>query len=141
LSENSVERIFKFERICQRMGQALYRSGGDGTRKIIFADFGKNMLAYYRAARELRAQVLAIVDDNLAGPVGTRREYRGIPIIRSSAALWHEADLVVVSNMSPVHGPRRAAELKRTLKVPVTDLFSRNDALIYRGTEFAVGTV
>ena len=95
---------------------------------MIFSDLGKNMLAYYLAAKYLGLDVLAIADDYLAT---SSREYRGIPILPSSRIPWRDADLVIVSNLSPVHAPLRAAALNRTCPIPTVDLFSRHDPLFH----------
>ena len=120
LAAETIERIFKFKKIKARMEQAVERVRG---RRVIFADFGKNMLAYYLAAKELGVEVLAINDDKLAAP-GTA--YRGVPILHASSTPWSEADIVIVSNLSPVQAPPRAAALKRSHSLPVVDLFSHH---------------
>ncbi|MCL2648407.1 MAG: glycosyltransferase [Phycisphaerales bacterium] len=130
LPADIIERIFKFDKIKSRMARVVDRIGGGGKgggRRVIFADFGKNMLAYYLAAKELDLDILAIADDHLAAP---SRDYRGIPILSCSHTPWSDADLVIISNLSPVHAPRRAAALKRTYPIPVIALFSRQDPLL-----------
>ncbi|MCL2640534.1 MAG: glycosyltransferase family 2 protein [Phycisphaerales bacterium] len=141
LPDAVIERIFKFEQIKSRMARAAdcVAGGGGmgGGRRIIFADLGKNMLAYYLAAKYLGLEILAIADDYLAAPPlplshsphPPLPDYRGIPILPVSRIPWRDADLVIVSNLSPVHAPLRAAALNRTCPIPTVDLFSRHDPL------------
>jgi glycosyltransferase involved in cell wall biosynthesis len=130
LSAGTLERIFKFEAITERLARVKERGG---VRRIAFGDLGKNMLAYHRAAERLNLEVVAVVDDALAGEGGT--EYRGVPVMGTAAFACrtrHEpVDAVVITAMSPVHAARQAEALRRTLEVPVVDLFSRGDALVH----------
>jgi len=112
----TVETVFKFARFAGLMREAKERLG---LRRIVFADVGKNMLAYWRAAAAEGVEVAAIIDDHLAA---TGREYRGLPVIAESAGLALGADAIVVSNLSPVHGPKRAEALRRVAGVPVVEL-------------------
>jgi hypothetical protein len=50
------------------------------------------------------------------------------------------SDVIVMSNMSPVQAPLRAAALRRVMgraKTPVVDLFSRRDAVMQGRGEIA----
>jgi glycosyltransferase involved in cell wall biosynthesis len=129
LSDTTIERIFKFRKLRERMAHMKQRTGA---QKIVFAEFGKNMLAYWMAAQDAGLEVLAILDDRLAedgagGPSEKPREYRGIPIVATMPA---GADAIVLANMSPVQAPTRAAALRRVQRVPVIDLFSRQDRVM-----------
>ena len=72
-----------------------------GIDRILLADLGKNIYAYYRAVNMVGITVEAIGDDRFAAP---RRHYRGIEILPLEKALNRRAKAVVVSNSSPVHG-------------------------------------
>jgi hypothetical protein len=48
--------------------------------------------------------------------------------------------MVVLTNISPVHAPSRAAALRRLLPLPVVDLFSRQDQLLH-GPPVLAGTL
>jgi hypothetical protein len=133
LAPATVERIFKFDEIRNRLERVARRLE---LRRIIFADFGKNMLGYWQAACSLGLEVLAIADDQLGGAEMGGRDYRGVPLVRWEGlqGVIREAkggDAVIISNLSLVHAPRRAAELRRTLSLPVVDLFSRQDRLVH----------
>jgi hypothetical protein len=134
LSDDTVERIFKFQKIRDRLALLKQKTGA---QKILFADFGKNILAYYLAAKDLSLEVTAILDDRLAAPSNseTPHDYRGIPILSpNDPAFDHHlqnSDLILLTNMSPVQAPLKAAALRRTLPLPVIDLFSRTDAALH----------
>ncbi|MFQ5422986.1 MAG: glycosyltransferase family 2 protein [Phycisphaerae bacterium] len=96
LSPVALETLFRFRWIEERL-QVLHETG---VRRIVFADLGKNILAFHRAANAAGVRVVTIADDRFAAP---GRGYRGIPIRPVADALALEADAVVVSNTSPVH--------------------------------------
>jgi hypothetical protein len=124
LSEETLERIFKFDAIRQRMGRAKERMG---LQRIALGDWGKNMLAYYRAARDLNLEIVSVIDGNLAAGAGEEAvEYRGVPVVDEGVFLKSEGqvDAIVVTAMARVHAERRMAALRRTMAVPVVDLFN-----------------
>ena len=130
LSSPALERIFKFQEIRDRLNRAASRLGA---QRIIFAECGKNLLAFHRAAQQIGLDVLAVADDHLGGNARDVREYRGIPLLTWKALqdMGLNADMVVLTNISPVHAPARAAALRRLLPLPVVDLFSRQDQLLH----------
>ncbi|MFQ5494865.1 MAG: glycosyltransferase family 2 protein [Phycisphaerae bacterium] len=97
LSAAALERFFCWAYLERKMAALA----GRGIKRIVFADLGKNVYAYVRAASRAGIAVAAIGDDRFAAP---RRAYRGIPIISREDALALGADGVVVANSSPVHG-------------------------------------
>ncbi|HEY1683211.1 MAG TPA: glycosyltransferase family 2 protein [Tepidisphaeraceae bacterium] len=113
VSAKTFERFAKIDQTRQRMAKYDFR-------RVLFADYGKNMLAYRLAAEACDMQIVAIADTNLGG---RRFTCHGIPIVDDQEAQQLEFDAIIVSNLSPVHA-RRAAECwrKRTDK-PVIDLF------------------
>ena len=92
-----------------------------GLSRILFADFGKNMLGYHRAAQAAGLRVLGIADDALAQ---AGREYRGLPILPLNMALSAPFDAIVVSNLSPVHAQRRVEVLTARTDKPILDLLN-----------------
>jgi glycosyltransferase involved in cell wall biosynthesis len=136
LPTEALERIFRFEAIRQRLARA--KEAGEWKR-IAFGDWGKNLLAYYRAACELDLEVAAVVDGNLAGDTEAAEsapvEYRGVPVIDTASFLRMQepVDAVVVTAMARVHAERRAGELRRTLRLPVVDLFSPGGRTVRTG--------
>jgi hypothetical protein len=101
-----------------------------GLEKILFIDLGKNMLAYWLAAKACGAKVVAIADPKLAR---TRKRYRGLQIIDDETARALEFDAAVVSNLSPVHAQRRGEQWRLLTDRPVLDLLSVEDSISAAG--------
>ena len=121
LAEDTLEKIFKFTAIRNRLAHA---QAHHGLRRIALGDWGKNVHAYYQAARDLNLEITAVIDGNLSGP---NVEYHDIPVIPESTfrdQFQPTTDAVIITAMSRVHAQRRAAELRRTLHLPILDLFS-----------------
>ncbi len=106
-SADALERFYGWERIRRRAA----RLSAQGVKRVVFADLGKNILAYHRAAKLAGLQVAAIGDDRFAAQ---GRHYRGIPVIPLGDALDTPADTVVVANSSPVHGAAIHARVRAT---------------------------
>jgi hypothetical protein len=116
------ERLVRIEETHARLARAKAQLG---LTRLVFVDFGKNMLPYWLAARRLDLEVIAIADPKLAGP---KRRYRKIPIVSDAEAAKLGFDGVVISNLSPVHAAQRRSAWRRLLsatrsRVPVIDLF------------------
>jgi GT2 family glycosyltransferase len=126
LSPPTLERIFKFERIAQRLQRLRDQKG---IHRIAFGDLGKNLLAFHRGAQQAGLEVAAVLDEALATrehPGDRAQEYRGVPLVNSLAGI--DVDAIVITAMSPVHAQRRADALRRVLGgLPVVDLFSMRD--------------
>jgi hypothetical protein len=104
-----------------------------GCERVLLAEFGKNMLAYWLAAKDLGLEIVGILDDRLAGEdgqTGGRRHYRKIPLVKRGEGAEEDCDVIVMTNLSPVQAPGRAAALRRVTRVPVVDLFSRQDGVM-----------
>jgi hypothetical protein len=113
VSEKTFERFAKLEQTRARLAEFTFRH-------ILFADYGKNMVAYRLAAETCGMEIVAIADNNLAAG-GAR--YRGIPIIDDEAARELDFDAVIVSNLSRVHAARAVERWQRWTNKPVIDLF------------------
>jgi hypothetical protein len=107
-----LEQVFQWGRTQRRM-ERLHTAG---VRRVVFADLGKNVYAYWRGAEAAGIQVLAIGDDRFGWP---GREYRGVAIVPVEQALREAADAVVVSNASYVHAARRELDVKARTPLPV----------------------
>jgi hypothetical protein len=92
-----------------------------GVRRVVLADWGKNIYAFYRAARQVGVEVLAVADDLCAAAPALR--YRDVPLTTSSVARAVPADAWVISNTSYVHAAQRAAFLATQVAVPVHNWF------------------
>lgn len=117
LSPAACEAFFSWNTVEQRMN-ALYQAG---VRRLLLADAGKNMYAFWRGARRSKLGIVAIVDDRVAAP---GRLYRGIPIVSMAQARDLRFDAVVVSNTSYVHA-RLTVQRVACLGPPVHNWFPR----------------
>jgi hypothetical protein len=104
VDEATFEKLVKVNEIELRLARAVKEHG---LQKVLFIDFGKNMLPFYLAARKCGLAVVAIADQHLAGTAKRPRKYRGIPIVADAVAGGMAFDAAVVSNLSPVHAAQR----------------------------------
>jgi GT2 family glycosyltransferase len=125
VSAAAFERFARIEETRRRLAEAQARLG---FRQVLFADLGKNVLAYYLAARALGLGVVGIADDRLARP---GRRYRGLRLLTSDEAVRLRFDAVIVSNLSPVHAAVRRAAWQRQSLWPVVDLFEPRPAAVH----------
>ena len=96
VSEKTFEQFAKIEQTRTHLAQYPFR-------RVLFADYGKNMLAYRLAAEACGIEIVAIADGKLA--TGGAR-YHGIPIVDDETARQLDFDAVIVSNLSAVHAAR-----------------------------------
>jgi len=89
-------------------------------QRILFIDVGKNLHAFWLAAKKLDLQIVAIADANLGKP---GRRYRGVPVMNDAAARALAFDAAILTNISPVHGPLRMSTWRSTDRRPIIDLF------------------
>jgi GT2 family glycosyltransferase len=117
VSDGAFEKFAMIDQIRNR----LARAGREGNiRSIVLIDVGKNIYAYWLAAKQLNLPIVAIADSNLARP---KRRYRGIPVLDDAAARRLYFDAAIVANMSPVHSLIRTSEWRSMERRPVIDLF------------------
>ncbi|MBU0719404.1 MAG: glycosyltransferase, partial [Planctomycetes bacterium] len=88
LSIAMAEQFFCWDLIEQKMS-ALAQGG---VQQVVFADLGKNVFAFHRAAKQVGIDVLAIGDDRFAAP---GRCYRGIAVQPLDDVLGLRADAMV----------------------------------------------
>lgn len=112
------ETFAKMEETERRLAEAKEQHG---LQRVVFVDYGKNMLAYWRAATKLGLTVVAIADRNLAGPA---RFYRGIPILTDEQARRLNYDAAIIANLSPVHARARLADWSPMDIRPTLDLWA-----------------
>lgn len=113
----ALEEIFSWSFVRARMDELRAR----GVRRIVLADLGKNVYAFWRGARATGLLVLAIGDDRFACP---GRFYRDVRIVPLEQATRLHPDAFVVSNTSYVHADRRRRELSQITPVPVYSWFA-----------------
>jgi hypothetical protein len=107
LNAAAVERFYRWRYVESRTAELA----ADGVRRVVFADLGKNVYAFHRAALSAGLSIAAIGDDRFAPAAAA---YRGTPVMPLEYALRVGADAVVVANSSTVHGTdtfRRASKL------------------------------
>jgi GT2 family glycosyltransferase len=115
----SDEAFEQFSRIAQ-IEQLLRRERDRyGLARVLFLDWGKNILPYWLAAQKLGLAVVAIADTRLNQP-GTA--YRGIPIISDDAALKLDFDAAIVTNSSREHAALRRDQWRWRDDRPVIEL-------------------
>jgi hypothetical protein len=112
LMPSAFETLFRVGFLERR----LRRLARDGTRRVVLADLGKNVLAFHLAVEAAGTRVTAIGDDRFARP---GRRYRGCPILSLQAALQTRPDAVVVSNTSTVHAARTLEKVSLRFGGPV----------------------
>ncbi len=120
LKAEAIERFFGWGFVRSRMAELA----GAGVERIVLADLGKNVYAFYQAARAVRVEIAAIGDDRFAA---YGRTYRDVPIVTLAEALRMDADAVVVANTSAVHAARTSDHLA-TLNAPSVHCWFRSDA-------------
>jgi hypothetical protein len=124
VDDATFEKLVKLNETELRLARAVREHG---LRRILFIDFGKNMLPFYLAAKKCGLEVVAIADETLgsADPIpgqevddgglttvrGAKRpperRYRGIPILKDAACQNLGCDAAIISNLSPVHAAQR----------------------------------
>lgn len=124
ISDGAFEQFSRMGEIEDRLRQA---KSDLGLRRILLVDWGKNLLAYWLAARACGLEVVAIADNRLAGPRASR--YRGIPILKDEEAAALPFDAAVIANSSPVHAQARRRRWMAIDRRPIIDLLESGDAL------------
>ena len=116
LSQPVLERVFAWERLRREFADLVEA----GVERVVLADLGKNVYAFWRAARAVGVDVAAIASDAFAAP---GRTYRGVPVLTTDAALKLDPDAYVVSNTSFVHATQCYADLRTRTSRPVHHWF------------------
>jgi GT2 family glycosyltransferase len=124
VDDATFEKLVKLNETELRLARAVREHN---LRRILFVDFGKNMLPFYLAAKKCGLEVVAIADEKLGsadptpgqevddGGLATvrgakrppERRYRGIPILKDAACQDLGCDAAIISNLSPVHAAQR----------------------------------
>jgi GT2 family glycosyltransferase len=137
VDDATFEKLVRLEDTAARLARA---ARAHGLQRVLFIDFGKNMLPYYLAAQRAGVEIVAIADDKLGGD---QRSYRKIPLVKDAAARQLAFDAAIVSNLSPVH----AAQRRNAWRNPnsghatriVIDLFEDDRYAADRGITSAAG--
>jgi hypothetical protein len=121
ISAEAFEQFAMVQTIQQRMAAAV-----GPHQSILLIDVGKNILAFWLAARARGVRIVAVADARLAKP---GRKYRGIPVVDDATARMMHFDAAVIANVSPVHGALRRDAWRQLIQRPVIDLFETRGAL------------
>jgi GT2 family glycosyltransferase len=122
VSAEAFEQFSQIEAIRQRLERTVWKHGA---QQILLIDVGKNILAYWKAAKAAGVRVVGIADPKLAK---SGRRYRGVPVLNDAAAAKLAFDLAIVANSSPVHAAKRLAQWREIESRPVIDLFETQAA-------------
>jgi GT2 family glycosyltransferase len=117
VDEATFEKLVKLNETELRLSRAVQEHG---LKRVLFIDFGKNMLPFYLAAKKCGLEVVAIADQKL-GTQGHR--YRRIPLHSDEMCRRFEFDAAIVSNLSPVHAAQRRDAWRKSVTRPIIDLF------------------
>jgi hypothetical protein len=118
------EKLVRLNETELRLARAVKEHG---LKRVLFVDFGKNMLPFYLAAQKCGLEIVAIADERLCAPApvageevddgglrimrggrrASRHTYRGIPILSDASTKRLTYDAAIVSNLSPVHAAQR----------------------------------
>ena len=116
MSNETFERFAMIGRIRSEMAAAAARGK---FRSILLVDVGKNILPFWLAARGCGLKIVAVADEKLAR---RGRKYRGVPVVDDATARRLKFDAAVLTNISPVHGPARAAAWRGGDPRPLVEL-------------------
>jgi GT2 family glycosyltransferase len=117
VSAGTFEEFAQLDQVLRRMQRVVWESGA---KQILLIDVGKNIYAYWKAAKTIGVCIVAIADPRLAK---SGRKYRGVAIVDDAAAKELAFDLAIVANSSPVHAAKRLEQWQATEERQVIDLF------------------
>ncbi len=129
----SFERFFLWSEINERFRQL----GNDGVRRVLLADLGKNIYAFYQAARRHCVQIVAIADDRFHRP---GRRYRGLDILPVTQSLGIDVDRIVVSQTTAPPALASKKRLEALTSTPVVCWFGSNDKTLKIDNAYPVQT-
>jgi hypothetical protein len=117
LTPAEADSLFRISEIERHMA----RLRASGAERIAFADLGKNIYPFYRAARLCGLQVALIADDRFTRP---ERAYRGIPILPTAELARPDLDAIIVANTSPAHARQTQQRLAARFSIPLHAWFA-----------------
>lgn len=129
LDENAFEAVTRLGAVEERLAAVKERYDCE---RMVLVDLSAGALAWWQAARKLGIGIVAIADEQFAGP---HRHWRDIPIVSDADARKMQFDLAVIGAMHPRQAAARAAAWRAAEPRPVIDLFGPAGAF----TAFAAG--
>jgi hypothetical protein len=118
LDDAALEVIFSFR--AQAAAVADWKARHN-LRRVVLADFSKNLFATYAACASASLEVLAVADDRRAFEGMT---YRRLPILPTAESAALRPDGVIVSTTNPAQVAARAARLQEVFPGPVLTLWA-----------------
>jgi GT2 family glycosyltransferase len=112
VDDATFEKLVRINETELRLARATQEHG---LKRVLFIDFGKNILPFYLAAKKCGLEVVAIADERL-GQHG--RRYRRIPIFNDDMCRRFQVDAAIVANLSPVHAAQRRDAWRRYADSP-----------------------
>ncbi len=117
LSGPAMEAIFGLRSQADRIA---WWASKHRVRRVVIADFSKNIRATLEGCRACGLDVLAVADRH---PAFSGRRWEGAPILTDESALRLNPEGVVLSNVSPARVEARLGELRRAWPIPVLGLW------------------
>jgi len=96
-------------------------------KRVVIAQFTKNLYATWRACSLAGLDVLGITDDH---PAYAGMSYRNVPIIDSTNAAAMQPDGVILSNTNPAQVMQCAAQLRHRFGLPVLQLWQPTESTL-----------
>ena len=116
LSPRNVEMIFGLESQAQAIATWARQNG---VKRVVIADFSKNLYATYQGCDRAGLRVDAIADGE---PAFAGMIYRGVPVLEDAAAI-RKIHGVVISNVNPAQIDRVAARVSKVFRGPILRLW------------------
>lgn len=113
LAPPAVEAIFGYDRQAREVSDW---AASNHIRRVLIADFGKNIHATWFACRAAGLCALAVVDDH---PAFASIRYRSLPIVTTAAGPRLDPDGIVLANVNPAQVEQRLAALIEAFDCPV----------------------
>lgn len=117
LSSPAFESLFHIESHIRAVDAFLRRHQ---PRRVVLADFGKNLYAAHHALAHAGVRPLAVLDNH---PAYRGMSYRGAPILPDHAAASLAPDAIVLGTLSAAQVEPRIAELRAAFDVPILRLW------------------
>lgn len=115
LNQRAFEFLFQHEKQNELMNKWAQENH---IRRVVIADFSKNIFATWMACRMNGIEVVGVFDRHAAF---AGMKYRGIPIINSIRNI--NADGIVLSNINPAQVTPRMTIIKQAFSGPVLQLW------------------
>ncbi len=115
LGAATLEFFFRWAALEATMGKLA----GEGIKRVLFADLGKNVYSFHRGCSQTDIEMVAVADDAFAK---MDRTYRGVPVRRVAEVVQRDAtaaDAVIVANMSIATAKRTADAMAAASSLPI----------------------